>query len=97
MPTEFKRDERGYLEWLDANPHGYVINTTRSMSPSYMVLHRATCPTISQYNQMCREGGFTERDYIKVCALTHEELRDWVRGHGRPDGSFSSEGCYCQT
>ena len=91
----FDSDDRPYLEWLDQNPGGYVVNTERSMSPNCMVLHRATCPYISQYSSTAKRGGFTERQYIKVCADDIESLGDWIRRQGRPDGSFSSEKCTC--
>lgn len=54
-----------------------------------MVIHSAKCPKISHYNRMARQGGFTERSYIKICATSIEELREWTRQNGRPDGSFS--------
>src|SRR4051794_20629624 len=95
MATIFDADDDPYQRWLAANPHGYVINTGRSMSPSYMVLHRARCAKIRDYNEMARKGGFTERDYIKVCSTDVNDLRDWVRQHGRPDGSFSRECSIC--
>jgi hypothetical protein len=91
MVTVFDGDDGGYHAWLAANPHGYVVNTGRGMSSSYMVLHRASCLTIGEYNETAREGGFTERAYIKVCSESIPDLRDWVRQHGRADGSFSSE------
>ncbi len=36
-----------------------------------------------------RPGGFTERDYVKVCSDSIADLGAWVRLHGRPSGSFS--------
>jgi len=59
-----------------------------------MVLHRATCPSISEYKGQALPGGFTERQYIKICADNLDFLKRWLRQHGRPDGSFSSE-CAC--
>ena len=73
---------------------GFVLNARRRLVPSYMVLHRSTCPSISQSTRMARDGGFTERGYVKVCATDAQALRDWVRQHGRADGSFSKE-CGC--
>lgn len=87
--AEFDDDEAGYLDWLSRNPQGFVINTPRGRPTNYMVLHRATCRSISQYNRMARPGGFTERDYIKICAPDVAGLQDWTRQHGRSDGSFS--------
>ncbi len=87
---EFLYDEAGYLTWIRAHPAGYVLHTERNRNPYYMILHRATCPQISEYSAKMRPGGFTERDFIKICALDVDCLREWVSRHGRPDGSFSS-------
>jgi hypothetical protein len=89
MATEFTNNDRGYLAWLAANPGGFVLNTTRTCSPNYMVLHGAGCFSIGNYTRMAQPGGFTARQYIKICATTEKELRAWVRQHGRPDGSFT--------
>ena len=89
----FIDDEAGYLRWLANHPNGYVVNTLRAVSPDYMVLHRATCPAISEYAGRGKAGGFTERGYAKACADTLDDLRDWVRAHERPDGTFTSEAC----
>jgi len=92
---EFSRNEQPYLDWIHSHPHGFVINTGRSNDPKYMVLHQAWCKQISQYSKNAAPGGFTERDYIKVCASDLSSLRDWVRQHGRSDGTFSTEHqCY---
>jgi hypothetical protein len=91
METVFDGDDNAYQAWLAANPNGYVLNTRREVDPLYMVLHRASCPTIREYTDMAQEGGFTERAYIKVCADSVSALRNWVRTHGRPDGTFSNE------
>jgi hypothetical protein len=92
---EFSNDDEAYQQWLRGNPDGFVINTPRSKTPDYMVLHSASCSSISQYTRMAQPGGFTERQYIKVCAADVESLRQWVRQHGRPDGSFTSECPIC--
>ena len=41
MAIEFKDDENGYLDWLAANPHGYVLNIRQPYTPDYAVLHNA--------------------------------------------------------
>ena len=92
---EFVGDDRAYLKWLSQHPSGFVLNTEKSKNPNYMVLHRAWCQSISQVGNPGRPGRFTERDYIKICAPDEESLRNWARQHGRSDGSFSSEKCYC--
>jgi serine/threonine protein kinase len=87
--VEFIGDDEAYLRWLDDNPRGFVINTHRSINPNYMVLHKSTCGMIKS-TQGIPPGGYTERDYIKICSPVIEGLQSWVRQHGRPDGSFSS-------
>lgn len=95
MTIEFIGNDREYLAWLTANPTGYVVNT-RSVKDdaSYMVLHRASCWTISRTTSF-HYGGFTERAYKKVCSETVKELQQWVSTHGRHDGSFSKRCGIC--
>ena len=84
-----------YMDWLAANANGFVVNTRRARArqSSYMMLHRASCSFIKK--SPWPDGGFTERGYIKVCAPTVDELRVWVKKHGREDGSFSNECGFC--
>jgi hypothetical protein len=93
--TVFDGNDAAYQAWLLANPQGHVVNTRRNKPPSYMVLHRADCATIRRLSGMARKGGFTERSYIKICAVEIAALRDWVRRHARADGSFSTECSIC--
>jgi hypothetical protein len=92
----FDSDDSPYYRWLEMHPHGYVLNTSRGRSADHMVLHSAKCPHISQPLHESASGGFTERDYIKICADSIDALQEWVRAHGRPDGSFSSECQKCK-
>lgn len=62
---EFIDCDEAYFEWLNQYEDGFVLNTRRTKDANYMVLHRATCHSISQYTGRARAGGFTERDYIK--------------------------------
>lgn len=88
----FEDRDGPYLAWLREHPNGFVLNRQRGKSDSYLVLHRAGCRKIQDYNSMARPGGFTARGYIKVCAGTVAELRQYARGKGgRPDGSFSGK------
>lgn len=91
----FEQDEAAYLAWLAAHPEGFVVNTTRPPKPGYMVLHKADCHTISQYTRNAREGGFTERQYLKVCAPTVGALAKWTAANGRPGSSFSKRCQVC--
>jgi hypothetical protein len=40
-------DDAGYLAWVESHQHGFVVNTTRKPDPRYLILHRATCGTIT--------------------------------------------------
>jgi hypothetical protein len=35
---EFREDDIGYLDWLDAHPSGFVLNVRRNPDPNYVVL-----------------------------------------------------------
>ncbi len=88
----FDDDDGPYLAWLREHPDGYVLNRRRGKSDDYLVLHRASCQRVQDYNEMARPGGFTTRGYIKVCSDSLAELQQYARGRGaRPDGSFSSK------
>jgi hypothetical protein len=96
MPAVVFGNDDDYQRWLAGNPYGFVLNTTRTMSPGYMVLHRASCPHISVACHESEPGGFTERQYAKVGAGDIESLRDWAASQGRPDRSFSNECSHCK-
>jgi hypothetical protein len=91
---EFSDSDEAYQDWLENHPEGFVLTMLRNKPPDKMYLHRASCYKIKNYNRMARPGGFTERAYIKICAVNLDSLRDWVRVNGRPDGSFTNEFCY---
>lgn len=65
----FVDDDRGYLNWLDQNPDGFVINTGRTSTAAYLILHRAGCGTIN--GRPARGTTFTG-DYAKVCGERKE-------------------------
>jgi hypothetical protein len=73
---EFHDNDGGYLAWLAAHPDGFVLNTNRTPRPSYLMLHRATCGTIS--GTPARGAGWTTGDYAKVCG-TRTELENFAR------------------
>ena len=59
----FKNDGE-YLDWLADHPEGFVLNRWSKPSPRYLVLHKATCYSISRYNRNrgATGGVFTRRD-----------------------------------
>jgi hypothetical protein len=65
----FVDDDAAYLGWLAEHPAGFVINTGRSPSAAYLMLHRASCGTIS--GVPARGATFTG-DYTKVCGSRDE-------------------------
>jgi hypothetical protein len=89
----FRNCEAAYLRWLQRHPWGYVINTTRSSPHNYMRLHRATCWHISRYPEGAEPGGFTGRDYIKVCSSTKPGVERWAAQWGTSIKALG--GCYC--
>jgi hypothetical protein len=71
----FCDNDTGYEEWLAANPDQFVLNTERNPTPKYLVLHRATCRTIS--GTPSRGTRWTDQ-YIKFCG-TRQELEAFAR------------------
>jgi hypothetical protein len=93
----FINDDDGYQNWLRTHPRGFVINMARSLNPlGYSALHRATCDSIREYTQMAQDGGFTGRQYAKVCADSVRALRKWMRERGTPAGRFRVECSHCE-
>jgi hypothetical protein len=91
----FSGDASAYEKWLKKNPDGYVVNTTRIPSSMYMVLHRARCKTPEQ-RSLTAIVGMAGDGYTKICSTNLDALRDWVRDHGRDDGTFSTTCQVCQ-
>jgi len=83
---EFMDDDKGYVAWLAEHPHGFVLNCERPPRPSYLMLHRATCGTISG-----TPGRNWTVIYQKVCADTFKEIDAWTRPMGSPSGCGSCE------
>ncbi len=92
---EFSKNEQLYLDWVRSHPDSFVVNVERSKNPNNMVLHHAWCKQMNHLHKNAAQGGFTERQYIKICAPDLASLQAWVRQNGRPDGTFSTEHpCY---
>lgn len=76
MIAIFKDDDNGYLNWINTNPTGFIINCERKPRTTYLFLHRATCFTITG---IPARGKVWTKDYIKVCSISKEELEMWAR------------------
>src|SRR5690349_8345330 len=62
----FYRDqEAAYRAWLAKHPDGWVLNTNRRPNNRYLILHRTSCHTISQYRQHEGTEAFTGGRYAK--------------------------------
>jgi 5-methylcytosine-specific restriction endonuclease McrA len=81
MTRKFRNDEQGYLAWIYQHPDGFVLNATKSISPSYFVLHRSICPSINKATTSQKSDAFTGQRYIKVCAARIESLERWIKQH----------------
>jgi hypothetical protein len=78
----FVDDDAGYQQWLTDEPGGFVINTYRAPSSAYLMLHRATCKTIS--GRPARGSTFMG-EYSKVCGA-REELQRFADSLGGEAG-----------
>ena len=72
----FQDDDEGYLRWVAQFRHGYVVNAERSLRPINLVLHRSSCHTINGTPAL---GVAWTRGYIKICAMSKGDLRDWAK------------------
>src|SRR5688572_604425 len=93
---EFTDNDERYQEWLRLHPDGFVLNMRRTPSERYVVLHRARCSRISAYTGTALPGGFTEHDYIKVCAADAASLKEWIQTQFSPGSTYSSVRCHCK-
>jgi hypothetical protein len=80
----FRDAEAQYLAWIARHPGGWVVNSTRSPAPGYLMLHRADCWTIGVQGA----GNYTTREYVKVAPCT---ARRWTPGQRTP--SVASSRC----
>ena len=91
--VEFKNDDKGYFAWLMAHPAGYVLNVRREPDLDYVVLHRATCGTISSRKRS--DGAYTCKGFRKWCSDQLAGLAGAAKLEGRKDGTFSKECGLC--
>jgi hypothetical protein len=76
----FQDDDRGFFDWLLANPDGYFVNSERNPRPSYLVLHRTSCSHFTGTPSL-----HWTKDYVKHCCTDRRALEEWahdcVGGH----------------
>lgn len=73
----FDSGDEPYFRWMDEHPEGFVLNTHPGRTSRYATFHISGCSWISP-NENYEPGGYTERDYIKVCSPDIRVLKEWV-------------------
>jgi hypothetical protein len=64
----FEDDDAGYLAWVENHQHGFDVNSYRKPDPRYLILHRATCGTIT--GKPARDDRWMTGEFIKACSET---------------------------
>ncbi len=90
----FNNDEKKYLDWIQKNPRGYVLNVRKKPDAEYVVLHRASCGLITSDKR--EYGGYTMRNFRKICCTNIDDLRIVAKHEGRKDGTFSKRCKLCK-
>ena len=72
----FSHDEAGYARWLTGHASGYVLNCDHVPNQRYLVLHRASCSSISGTPS---RGDTWTVAYAKVCAGSLAALDVWAQ------------------
>lgn len=85
--------DSSFHAWAAEHPDGLVINVRRRLSPDYVILHRVTCPSLSEQSYV--PGALTERSYRKIGASSEEELLDWIEGRIPNARGFSKRCSRC--
>lgn len=76
MVIVFSDDDKGYKDWVSANPRGFVLNAPRPIATNQLMLHSASCKAIQGVPP---DGGtWTCGQYLKVCSDDQSELKKWV-------------------
>jgi hypothetical protein len=80
----FLDDDRAYLAWLATNLHGWVINAYRIPDDRYLILHKATCHTITGIP--ARGSTWTGGQFSKICGTSVAGITEWCLLHagGQP-------------
>jgi hypothetical protein len=90
-PVEFRNDDAGYINWINAHVDGFVVNTTPGHSRTYLKLHRASCKFVSVLQS--GYSTWTAGQYIKVCSNDRSTLESWARDEV---GGQLQDRCYCR-
>jgi hypothetical protein len=65
-------NDKEYYRWLVMHPEGFVLN----VGLQKLMLHHAHCANIKTHSS---PGAMTERASRKICSVSRQALRAWVR------------------
>ena len=75
----FDSGDAPFLNWMQGNPDGFVLNTEMSPNSRYAMLHCSSCFHISGYSKNYSPDAFTEHGYIKICSNDPSVLESWLK------------------
>jgi hypothetical protein len=78
MSVIIPKTDKEYQQWINDNLVGFVINTNKTPSSKYMILHTNKCLSITELSISATDGAFTKNSYIKVCANSIKDLEKWL-------------------
>jgi hypothetical protein len=70
-------DDAVYLQWVNSNLNGFVINSPKRSGAVPDMLHKASC----QHITTSQRTNYTTTDYRKICSVNREELIAWGAKH----------------
>ena len=76
MVKKIENDDSGYLQWLNSNPKGFVVNSNQPPRPNYLMIHRATCRSITGKPS---NGEWWTKNYTKICSNDLKKLKIWAK------------------
>lgn len=84
----FRNDEKGYREWLDGQPGGFVFNHFGGSDPTMNVLHKAACVHLRRPHDRGRRTAVP-----KVCSTAYFELLERISHDCGPKGWTQCAAC----
>ena len=84
---QFVDRDKQYKDWIKNNPDGFVVNSYKEPSSTYLIIHKASCYTITELKGTAKS--FTEK-YSKTCSNKLDELDNWVKN------DIGGEFCRCR-
>ncbi len=73
----FDYGDKPFLTWMEFNPAGFVLNTSKSSGSADHMLHRSRCGHLTGLVGDQGPDGYTMKDYIKVCTHEPVDLMKW--------------------